>query len=821
MASLNGIPGEASARYLQQGMSPTLDGEEHGPNYARTGDEPLRDVSEPRGSVDPAQTMNGALGTIQAPSAPVASERATGQPNAVSGDGARSASLDARQQVLPSPEGRDSPAQPLHEPGPERSHDVPMYTADGEPLFAGFQPSPLPGQSPVSETGPGNTRTGTWFSRLGDYIQRRVEVTSWSSAQSAAAQVATWPPAPQATSPRIRTQPFEEARAPSSSGSAGISPEALQAEVAKQLEVAMGGVLQRLQVERTRTEEAMQEAQRLRRQLEHQEARMSGTSLESPYVMVPEPPRLPLLSPGVCPEVPTDQPPRGPFESAGDPNVLGPAAVSLRGPVEGPGSDLVHPPAPLRLRGPPGSDVGARLPVGDPSAASVSNVRSVLSAGVSEVPADQPPRGSFFSDAARTRARSQSPTGPRAFLQGLFGLGSGTRDDRPTMDNGMQPSLTHAPPLPPQHAPQPPLPPPIQPSHQSKEQRGDDGDREGQLLMTLARGIEALLIQQQAGKGDRPETVKPGISELPVLPEYEPATGSIDLLHWITHIGPIMEDLSDTSAAWWHATMKDALQWYSQYSRATPLQKLQLKPQPSLELSKPEWSRVERRATAMLLTAVPKSVREEIIAYGEVTSLSVLCKLYAVYQPGNLQEKGLVLRMLEQPEPCNTALEAVEGLRRWSLWRTRATTIGMAEPDASVLVRGLDRITNTVIQGSGELSFRVSLIRSTLQVGVSPSASTVTSFLQHLQAEMEQQARLGATRTGGEAAPSLKAITTTYTSTPNSPSPDNSTSTPTTRPSNGVCKFFAGDRGCRRGNTCRFPHTWSLLEKGARSKKCL
>ena len=173
-------------------------------------------------------------------------------------------------------------------------------------------------------------------------------------------------------------------------------------------------------------------------------------------------------------------------------------------------------------------------------------------------------------------------------------------------------------------------------------------------------------------------------------------------------------------------------------------------------------------------------------------------------QPGNLQEKGLVLRMLEQPEPCNTALEAVEGLRRWSLWRTRATTIGMAEPDASVLVRGLDRITNAVIQGSGELSFRVSLIRSTLQVDVSPSASTVTSFLQHLQAEMEQQARLGATRTGGEAAPSLKAITTTYTSTPN-PSPDNSTSTPTTRPSNGVCKFFAGDRGCRRGNTCRFP----------------
>ncbi|CAE7455790.1 GIP [Symbiodinium sp. CCMP2592] len=137
------------------------------------------------------------------------------------------------------------------------------------------------------------------------------------------------------------------------------------------------------------------------------------------------------------------------------------------------------------------------------------------------------------------------------------------------------------------------------------------------------------------------------------------------------------------------------------------------------------------------------AIREEIIAHGQMSSLDVLCKLYSVYQPGNLQEKSLVLRMLEQPEECTTALQAVEGLRRWSLWRRRAASLGMAEPDASVLVRGLDKITAPIIQGSGELSFRVSLIRSTLQVDVSPSSSTVTTFHQHLQAEMEQQARLG------------------------------------------------------------------------------
>ncbi|CAE7496106.1 unnamed protein product [Symbiodinium sp. CCMP2592] len=268
--------------------------------------------------------------------------------------------------------------------------------------------------------------------------------------------------------------------------------------------------------------------------------------------------------------------------------------------------------------------------------------------------------------------------------------------------------------------------------------RGDD------VLATLARGIiEALLQQQQQGpRPDRPETVKPGISELPHLPEYQPSTGSIDLLHWLTHIAPMMEDLSDTSLLWWQQTVKDALTWYARYSSSPPLARLQLRPQPSSEL-RPEWARVERRATAMMLSAIPKAIREEIIAHGQMSTLDVLCKLYSVYQPGNLQEKTLVLRMLEQPEECVTALQAVEGLRRWSLWRRRAASLGMAEPDASVLVRGLDKITAPIIKGSGELAFRVSLIRSTLQVDVSPSSATVTTFLQHLQAEMEQQARLG------------------------------------------------------------------------------
>ena len=215
------------------------------------------------------------------------------------------------------------------------------------------------------------------------------------------------------------------------------------------------------------------------------------------------------------------------------------------------------------------------------------------------------------------------------------------------------------------------------------------------------------------------------------------------------------------------------------------------------------------------LGAIPSNVREEAIAMGDVHTVGLLCKLFATYQPGNRQEKNLVLTNLEHPDGCTTALEAVDALRKWALWRRRAAAIGIAEPDASVLLQGLDKITAQVVKGDAELSFRVSLIRSNLQVDVCPTTTSITSFFQHLQAEMEQQARIGAAQRNPEATnPKLRAMTTSEATSSNAPY-----NQPT--PKNTLCKFFTGEKGCRRGNTCKFPHTWSALEKSERSRRCL
>ncbi|CAE7666241.1 unnamed protein product, partial [Symbiodinium microadriaticum] len=211
-----------------------------------------------------------------------------------------------------------------------------------------------------------------------------------------------------------------------------------------------------------------------------------------------------------------------------------------------------------------------------------------------------------------------------------------------------------------------------------QDQPGSD-----RVLTAMAKGIETLLMNQNS-RGEKPETVKPGITELPVLPIYTPETGSIDLINWVTHITPIMEDLSDSSSMWWSSVLKEVMEWYSRYSVAAPLERVQMLPVVSMAANKPEWTRVERRATAMLLSAIPASLKEEVIAVGGVNTLNLLAKLFSTYQPGNRQEKALVLTNLEKPTECQDAASAVEALRKWALWRRRATAIGITEPDASV-----------------------------------------------------------------------------------------------------------------------------------------
>ena len=716
MATRADASAESVGHAPQQVMSSTqtLEGELSGPNYGHGSAAP------PREEEHRPQTIETSLANGVGPTLPIPGNVEGGtvldgnqQERARDRGTAREVRIvtePAQQRMNHDPlAGETGIAASVHESAaPER--DGTLYDESGTALFDRFNPSPLPGQSPVMGQVGGSSRSSTWFGRLGEYIQRRVEVTAWSSPHHQGGNPGTaWlrPEVPH-ESPAVAMPPASHGGRhadSASSGSAGISAEMVQAEVSRQLEYAVGDIMDRLQTERQRTLEAVSEAQRLRQQLQRQEAQTELMQLPSAGLPPGAGPCLgELRGCGAQPGVSTDQPLPGPPR----PTVMQ-VPLPLRDTERGSGLASGD----QGFGGFQGNLSAVRPPL--PMLDDVQNVGSGAQPGVS---ADQPlPGPQSPPPMASSRTRSQSPLGPKAFFQGLFGLGGSGREghsqeSRPTAvyRDDQTPHLPRPPHVPPPAQPLPPAPgPPAAPA-----------TSEANLLATLAKGIESLLAQQSTGKSDRPETVKPGITELPSLPEYQLQTGSIDLLNWITHIGPIMQDLSDTSAAWWTTIMKDVSAWYNQYSSAAPLARLQLRPQPSPELTRPEWARVERRATAMMLSAVPRGVRDEVIAHGQVSSLVLLCKLYAMYQPGNLQEKALVLRMLEQPDECSSAQEAVDGLRRWNLWRRRAMSIGIAEPDASVLLKGLDRITGPIVRANHELSFRVSLIRSTLQVDVRP-----------------------------------------------------------------------------------------------------
>ena len=128
-------------------------------------------------------------------------------------------------------------------------------------------------------------------------------------------------------------------------------------------------------------------------------------------------------------------------------------------------------------------------------------------------------------------------------------------------------------------------------------------------------------------KSEGPEAVN-GTITLPVLPEPSDKA-PIDLADWLTMIEPAMTDLSDSSGEWWELVVGEARRWYSQYIQLRPIQRATYKIEPSAELRKTRWARVEKRAISMPLASVPTNVKKELLATRTLSPLGLVSKLMA------------------------------------------------------------------------------------------------------------------------------------------------------------------------------------------------
>ena len=163
--------------------------------------------------------------------------------------------------------------------------------------------------------------------------------------------------------------------------------------------------------------------------------------------------------------------------------------------------------------------------------------------------------------------------------------------------------------------------------------------------------------------------------------------GALDLTDWLLTIEPAMGDLSDGSQQWWDGMLRAARRWYAAHQEKTPLERVNHLPEVLEELRGNRFQRLEKRAAALLMAAIPSTQQEEVIAGKDISTISILGKLMLSYQPGGLTEKAAILHALDSPEEAQNLTQAVMGLRRWLRWHRRAGEVGVVRPDATIQVK--------------------------------------------------------------------------------------------------------------------------------------
>ena len=147
------------------------------------------------------------------------------------------------------------------------------------------------------------------------------------------------------------------------------------------------------------------------------------------------------------------------------------------------------------------------------------------------------------------------------------------------------------------------------------------------MMMQSTQEMQKKILSKEDGKerDGEAEFVRPKL----------PTTGPIDLNDWLALIEPIMADLTATSGDWWERLLKECRQWYQDHMAMSPLDRLAHEPQTSRELDQPRWTRLERRASTLLMTSIPEAQKEELVSTKRINAMKILCHLYTTYQPGD------------------------------------------------------------------------------------------------------------------------------------------------------------------------------------------
>ena len=204
---------------------------------------------------------------------------------------------------------------------------------------------------------------------------------------------------------------------------------------------------------------------------------------------------------------------------------------------------------------------------------------------------------------------------------------------------------------------------------------------------------------------------------------------------WFAQVEVIMGDLSEGSGEWWALIMKCARETYDRWSTSTALERLSIYPEIPESLRNPRFSRLESRAFSMLQAAIPASVLDELLASRQLTCVHAVYQILKSFQPGGLAERTRLLEALQNPGAGQSAKDILERLRVWSRHLSRAVTMGISVPDASILLKGLDSLCSGMLVKLPQVDFRMSVARTKLALDHAPTQDHVSEFAKALQSE--------------------------------------------------------------------------------------
>ncbi|CAE7877489.1 unnamed protein product, partial [Symbiodinium microadriaticum] len=228
-------------------------------------------------------------------------------------------------------------------------------------------------------------------------------------------------------------------------------------------------------------------------------------------------------------------------------------------------------------------------------------------------------------------------------------------------------------------------------------------------------GQDVLNLPYQQGR----DPFNPGDRTFWNLPMLEglhapsPATRAGD---WLAQIRPLLCDLSEWSQLWWARVEWEAQTLYRHWSRVPSIEKGLIQPRMSIELMHVCFRRLESRAYGMLQSAVPQTIRDELLATRSLHCVGLLFQILKVYAPGGLQERAQVLNELTNLGTAKGAADIVAALRTWSRGYARAANMGVNIPAPALL----------------------SSARNRLEIDHRPSMATVIEYMRVLQSEWEQ-----------------------------------------------------------------------------------